>query len=137
MACWGQAQSDAAPHGPEPSARGHVVCRRDPGPCAFSRLVQLHPKVGQGPDGVTGVVVLLFVGDIELLGDDGGGIAVAIAARLTSLAGADEVVVSSTVKDLVVGSGIRFQDRGSRRSRVFPSSGACSRSSRHDAQLPT
>jgi class 3 adenylate cyclase len=65
-----------------------------------------------GPDGVTGVVVLLFVGDIELLGDDGGGIAVAIAARLTSLAGADEVVVSSTVKDLVVGSGIRFQDRG-------------------------
>jgi hypothetical protein len=28
-ACWGQAQSDAAPHGPEPSARGHVVGRRD------------------------------------------------------------------------------------------------------------
>jgi len=28
-ACWGQAQSDAAPHGPEPPARGHVVARRD------------------------------------------------------------------------------------------------------------
>ena len=67
---------------------------------------------GQGPDGVTGVVALLFVGDIELLGDDAGGIGLAIAARLTSLAGADEVVVSSTVKDLVAGSGIRFQDRG-------------------------
>jgi class 3 adenylate cyclase len=54
----------------------------------------------------------LHTGEIELLGDDVGGIAVAIAARLTSLAGADEVVVSSTVKDLVAGSGIRFQDRG-------------------------
>ena len=54
----------------------------------------------------------LHTGEIELLGDDVGGIAVAIAARLTSLAGSDEVVVSSTVKELVVGSGIRFEDRG-------------------------
>jgi class 3 adenylate cyclase len=54
----------------------------------------------------------LHTGEIELLGDDVGGIAVAIAARLTSLAGSDEVVVSSTVKDLVAGSGIRFEDRG-------------------------
>jgi class 3 adenylate cyclase len=49
------------------------------------------------------------VGAIELVGEDVGGIAVAIAARLTALAGSDEVVVSSTVKDLVVGSGIRPQ----------------------------
>jgi class 3 adenylate cyclase len=54
----------------------------------------------------------LHTGEIELLGDDVGGIAVAIAARLTSFAGPDEVVVSSTVKDLVAGSGIRFEDRG-------------------------
>jgi class 3 adenylate cyclase len=54
----------------------------------------------------------LHTGEIELLGDDVGGIAVSIAARLTSLAGPDEAVVSSTVKDLVAGSGIRFQDRG-------------------------
>ena len=54
----------------------------------------------------------LHTGEIELVGDDVGGIAVAIAARLTSLAQSDEVVVSSTVKDLVVGSGIRFEDRG-------------------------
>jgi class 3 adenylate cyclase len=54
----------------------------------------------------------LHTGEIELLGDDVGGIAVAIAARLTSLAGAGEVVDSSTVKDLVAGSGIRFADRG-------------------------
>jgi class 3 adenylate cyclase len=48
----------------------------------------------------------------DLLGEDVGWIAVAIAARLTSLASSDEVVVSSTVKDLVAGSGIRFEDRG-------------------------
>jgi class 3 adenylate cyclase len=47
-------------------------------------------------------------GRFELLGDDVGG----IAARLTLLAGSDAVVVSLTVKDLVVGSGSRFQDRG-------------------------
>jgi class 3 adenylate cyclase len=57
----------------------------------------------------------LHTGEIELLGDDVGGIAVAIAARLTSLAGSDEVVVSSTVKDLVVGLGHRFPG-----SRVHP-----------------
>jgi class 3 adenylate cyclase len=49
-----------------------------------------------------------------------GGIAVAIAARLTSLAGSDEVVVSSTVKDLVAGSGIRFEDRGIHALRGVP-----------------
>ena len=40
--------------------------------------------------------------EVELVGDDVGGIAVAIAARLPSLARSDEVVVSSSVKDLVV-----------------------------------
>jgi class 3 adenylate cyclase len=62
----------------------------------------------------------LHTGEIELRGDDVGGIAVTIAARLTSLAGADEVVVSSTVKDLVAGSGIRFQDRGLRTLKGVP-----------------
>jgi class 3 adenylate cyclase len=66
------------------------------------------------------VRVGLHTGEIELLGDDVGGIAVAIAARLTSLAGADEVVVSSTVKDLVAGSGIRFEDRGIHTLRGVP-----------------
>ncbi len=41
-----------------------------------------------------------------------GGIAVHIASRVAGLAGAGEVVVSRTVKDLVVGSGIEFTDRG-------------------------
>ncbi|MGH7820084.1 MAG: adenylate/guanylate cyclase domain-containing protein, partial [Candidatus Binatia bacterium] len=41
-----------------------------------------------------------------------GGIAVHIGARVAANAGPGEIVVSSTVKDLVVGSGIRFRDRG-------------------------
>jgi class 3 adenylate cyclase len=46
------------------------------------------------------------------LGGKLGGIAVHIGARVASLAGAGEVLVSSTVKDLVAGSGIRFEERG-------------------------
>jgi pimeloyl-ACP methyl ester carboxylesterase len=54
----------------------------------------------------------LHAGECELLGDDIGGMAVHIAARVSALAGPDEVLVSRTVKDLVVGSGIEFEDRG-------------------------
>jgi class 3 adenylate cyclase len=54
----------------------------------------------------------LHTGECELLGDDIGGIAVHIAARVAAQAGAGEVLVSSTVKDLVAGSGIEFEDRG-------------------------
>ena len=55
----------------------------------------------------------LHCGEVELMEDDVGGIAVHIAARVGALAGAGEVLVSSTVKDLVAGSGIRV--RGPRR----------------------
>ncbi len=51
-------------------------------------------------------------GEIELLGADVGGIAVHIGARVAALAGPSEVLVSSTVKDLVAGSGLVFEDRG-------------------------
>ncbi len=54
----------------------------------------------------------LHSGEIELLGNDIGGIAVHIGQRVSGLAGAGEVLVSSTVKDLVAGSGIGFADRG-------------------------
>lgn len=54
----------------------------------------------------------LHTGEIEIMGDDIGGISVHIAARIASLAGAGEVLTSSTVKDLVSGSGLRFIDRG-------------------------
>ncbi len=51
-------------------------------------------------------------GEIELVGDDVGGVAVHIGARVGALAGPSEVLVSSTVKDLVAGSGLAFADRG-------------------------
>ena len=56
----------------------------------------------------------LHSGEVELMGDDVGGIAVHIAARVGALAEGGEVLVSSTVKDLVAGSGIRFEDRGTK-----------------------
>src|SRR5436190_2300331 len=59
------------------------------------------------------VRVGLHCGEVEMMDGDVGGIAVHIAARVGALAGAGEVLVSSTVKDLVAGSGIRFEDRGS------------------------
>lgn len=55
----------------------------------------------------------IHVGEIEVLPDDIAGIAVHLGARVAALAIAGEVLVSSTVKDLVVGSGIAFEDRGS------------------------
>ena len=54
----------------------------------------------------------LHTGEIELLDRDIGGVAVHVGARVAAAAGAGEVLVSSTVKDLVSGSGIGFADRG-------------------------
>ena len=54
----------------------------------------------------------VHTGECELIGDDVGGIAVHIAARVAALAEAGEVLVSSTVRDLVAGSGLTFADRG-------------------------
>jgi class 3 adenylate cyclase len=59
-------------------------------------------------------------GECEVMGDDIGGLAVHIAARVSALAKADEVLVSRTVKDLVVGSGIEFSDRGSHELKGVP-----------------
>ena len=54
----------------------------------------------------------LHTGECELISGDVAGIAVHIAARVAAIAKPDEVLVSSTVKDLVAGSGIQFADRG-------------------------
>ena len=54
----------------------------------------------------------IHTGEVELIGDDVGGIAVSIGARIGALAGPDEVLVSSTVRELVVGSGLEFAERG-------------------------
>jgi pimeloyl-ACP methyl ester carboxylesterase len=62
------------------------------------------------------VRVGLHSGEVELMDDDDvGGIAVHVAARVGAVADAGEVLVSSTVKDLVAGSGIPFEDRGTQR----------------------
>ncbi len=62
----------------------------------------------------------LHTGECDLLEDDVGGIAVHIAARVGAAAGPGEVLVSSTVKDLVAGSGLRFADRGARPLKGVP-----------------
>lgn len=54
----------------------------------------------------------LHTGEVELDGSDVAGIAVAIGARVGAIAAPSEILVSSTVKDLVVGSGLRFNDHG-------------------------
>ena len=63
----------------------------------------------------------LHTGEIELMGGgDVGGIAVHIGARVAARARAGEVLVSSTVKDLVAGSGIAFEDRGEHELKGVP-----------------
>jgi pimeloyl-ACP methyl ester carboxylesterase len=62
----------------------------------------------------------LHTGECEVMGDDVGGIAVHTCARVAALAAPSEVLVSSTVKDLVAGSGLNFQDRGTRSLKGIP-----------------
>ena len=62
----------------------------------------------------------LHTGELEVMDGDLGGLAVHIASRVMSAAGPNEVLVSGTVKDLVVGSGIDFEDRGERELRGVP-----------------
>lgn len=66
---------------------------------------------GAAEDGLE-VRVGVHCGEIELIGEDVGGIAVHIAARIGAMAAPGEVLVSSTVKDLVAGSDLQFEDRG-------------------------
>jgi class 3 adenylate cyclase len=66
------------------------------------------------------VRVGVHTGECELRGDDLAGMAVHIGARVGARAGPGEVLVSSTVKDLVVGSGLRFEDRGAQMLKGVP-----------------
>jgi class 3 adenylate cyclase len=58
----------------------------------------------------------LHTGECEVRGDDIGGIGVHIGARVSALAGPNEVLVSSTLRDLVIGSGLEFEERGAHES---------------------
>jgi class 3 adenylate cyclase len=62
----------------------------------------------------------VHTGECEIIGSDLGGIGVHIAARIQAAASPNEVLASSTVKDLVVGSGLRFADRGEHTLKGIP-----------------
>ena len=62
----------------------------------------------------------VHAGEVEVLGDDLAGLALHIAARIMAHAGPGEIVVSRTIKDLVVGSDLRFADRGTHDLRGVP-----------------
>ena len=74
----------------------------------------------------------LHTGECEVHGDDIGGIGVHIGARVSALAGPNDVLVSSTLRDLVIGSGLEFEDRGLTSSKACPACGICSRSLLHN-----
>jgi class 3 adenylate cyclase/pimeloyl-ACP methyl ester carboxylesterase len=62
----------------------------------------------------------LHTGECEVRGDDIGGIGVHIGARVSALAGPNDVLVSSTLRDLVIGSGLEFDDRGAHELKGVP-----------------
>ena len=62
----------------------------------------------------------LHTGECEVRGDDIGGIAVHIGARIVAMAEAGEVLTSGTVRDLVAGSGLQFHDRGEHALKGIP-----------------
>jgi pimeloyl-ACP methyl ester carboxylesterase len=76
----------------------------------------------------------IHTGECELMGTDIGGIAVHIAARILGQAGAGEILVSRTVRDLVVGSGTGFEDRGSVELRGVPGNWQLLAVDRHGAR---
>lgn len=76
----------------------------------------VHQVEGLGLEVTAGI----HTGEIERMGDDVAGIAVHIGARIAGLAGPNEVLVSRTVKDLVAGSGIVFEDRGEHSLKGVP-----------------
>jgi class 3 adenylate cyclase len=62
----------------------------------------------------------LHTGECEIRGDDIGGIGVHIGARVSAIAGPNEVLVSSTLRDLVIGSGLEFEERGTYELKGVP-----------------
>jgi class 3 adenylate cyclase len=105
--------------------RGHEVKNLGDGFLATfdgpARAVRCAAAIGQSvqPLGI-GLRSGLHTGEIELKRDDIAGIAVHIAARVADLAQPGESLVSSTVRDLVAGSGLRFADRGLHALRGLP-----------------
>ena len=88
---------------------------------APARAVTCAVRIAKALDALgVGIRVGLHTGEVELVGDDVRGVAVHIAVRVMAAAERGRVVVSRTVKDLVVGSGIEFADRGMHSLRGVP-----------------
>jgi len=86
-----------------------------------TRAVEFARKVtAESPDLGIEVRAGAHTGEVELMGDDVGGIGVHVAARVCALAGAGEVLASRTVRDLAVGSGIEFEPRGEHELKGVP-----------------
>jgi class 3 adenylate cyclase len=62
----------------------------------------------------------MHTGECRTIDGKVGGLAVSIGARVTSLAGPSEILVSQTVRDLVAGSGLEFADRGEHELKGVP-----------------
>jgi class 3 adenylate cyclase len=62
----------------------------------------------------------IHMGEVEILGDDVAGLAVHLAARISGLAGPGDIYVSRTIKDLMLGSTIEFDDRGTHELKGIP-----------------
>jgi class 3 adenylate cyclase len=104
--------------GREVNTRGDDILATFDGP---ARAISCAQAIGAAarPLGIE-VRAGLHTGEVELQGDDIAGIAVHIGARVAALAGAGEVLVTSTVRDLVAGSGIEFAERGTHELKGVP-----------------
>ena len=89
------------------------------GPAPRDPLRARDPRLLPSGSGIS-VRAGAHTGECEVMGDDIGGIAVHIAARVSALAGPSEVLVSRTVKDLVAGSGLEFSERGTHALKGVP-----------------
>jgi class 3 adenylate cyclase len=105
------------------AARGEHIGRRFPRdvgrPSAGDPLRDVDPR-RRAVARHLGVRAGLHTGECEVRGDDIGEIAVHIGARVSALAGANDVLASSTLRDLVIGSGLEFEDRGNHELKGVP-----------------
>jgi pimeloyl-ACP methyl ester carboxylesterase/class 3 adenylate cyclase len=107
------------------SFRGRVVKSLGDGMLATfdgpARAVRCAESIGRSMDSLgLGVRAGVHTGECEAMGDDLGGLAVHIGSRVSAMAAPGEVLVSSTVKDLVVGSGLGFADAGEHELKGVP-----------------
>ena len=115
-----------------PSSLDFEAARSTPPATDFSRHSMVQPAryVVRGPYRIASnrsdfdIRAGLHTGECEVMGEDIGGIVVHIGARIAALAAPGEVLVSSTVKDSVAGSGLSFLDHGAKPSRASPTNGA-------------